>query len=182
MAEATKPVTKKEETKAAPKTAAKPAAAKAAPKAAAKPAAKKPAAAKPAAAKAAPKTAAKPAAKKPAAAKAAPKAAAKPAAAKSSAASADMIDIAEQQFDATTDTIVNALNTLADQLDKSREQGSARGKEIVKGFGGENKMMDLMEDLAGYMGEAAAAGMTLGSTPMLIMAGTAKGIYKKITD
>ena len=46
----------------------------------------------------------------------------------------------------------------------------------------ENKMMDLMEDLAGYMGEAAAAGMTLGSTPMLIMAGTAKGIYKKITD
>ena len=172
MAEATKP-----ETKAAPKTAAKPAAAKAAPKAAAKPAAKKPAAAK-----AAPKTAAKPAAKKPAAAKAAPKAAAKPAAAKSSAASADMIDIAEQQFDATTDTIVNALNTLSDQLDKSREQGSARGKDIVKGFGGENKIAELIEDLAGYMGEAAAAGMTLGSTPMLIMAGTAKGIYKKITD
>lgn len=133
--------------------------------------------------KAAPKTttAAKPAPKKAAPKKAAPKAAAKaaPVAAESDIA---MVDIAEQQLDATTDTVVSALNTLADQLDKAREQGSSRGKDIVKGFGGENKMATLIEDLAGYMGEAAAAGMTMGVTPMVIMAGTAKGIYKKITE
>ncbi len=94
----------------------------------------------------------------------------------------EMVEIAENQLDATTETVVSALNTLSDQLDKAREQGSSRGKEIVKGFGGENKMATLIEDLAGYMGEAAAAGMTMGATPMVIMAGTAKGIYKKITD
>lgn len=131
--------------------------------------------------KAAPKTAAKKAAPK----KAAPKSAAKEApAAASASADADnaMIDIAEQQLDATTDTVVSALNTLADQLDKAREQGSSRGKDIIKGFGGESKMAELIEDLAGYMGEAAAAGMTMGTTPMIVMAGTAKGIYKKITE
>jgi len=94
----------------------------------------------------------------------------------------EMIDIAESQFDATTDTVIGALNSLSDQLDKAREQGSTRGKDIVKGFGGENKMAELIEDLAGYMGEAAGAGMTMGATPMVIMAGTAKGIYKKITE
>ena len=170
--------------KAAPKTAAAKPAAKAAPKTAvAKPAAKaalKTTAAKPAA-KAAPKTAAaKPAAK------AAPKtAAAKPAvkaAPETAAAGADMIDIAEAQMDATTDTVVRALNTLSDQLEKSRESGSDRAKAIVKGFGGENKIAKLIEDLAGYMGEAAAAGMTMGTTPIVVMAGAAKGIYKKITE
>ncbi len=131
------------------------------------------------AAKAAPakKTAAKPAAK--AAAKKAPATKADAAAASSSE---DMIDIAESQMDATTETIVSALNTLSDQLDQSRENGSDRAKAIVKGFGGENKMATLIEDLAGYMGEAAAAGMTMGATPIVIMAGTAKGIYKKITE
>ncbi len=141
---------------------------------------------KQAAPKAAPKAtpAAKAAPKKAAPKKAAPKAAEKAAPAAAAAAGSDvaMLDIAEQQLDATTDTVVGALNTLADQLDKAREQGSSRGKDIVKGFGGENKMAELIQDLAGYMGEAAAAGMTMGVTPMVVMAGTAKGIYKKITE
>jgi len=124
-------------------------------------------------------TEAKKAAPKKAAVKAAPS---KETEGNSSASDTAMLDIAEQQFDTTTDTVVGALNALADQLDKAREQGSSRGKEIVKGFGGENKMAELIEDLAGYMGEAAAAGMTIGATPMVIMAGAAKGIYKKITD
>jgi len=94
----------------------------------------------------------------------------------------EMAEIAEAQMDATTDTVVSALNTLVDQIDKSRASGSERAKSIVAGFGGENKLATLIEDLAGYMGEAAGAGMTMGATPMVIMAGTAKGIYKKITE
>lgn len=93
-----------------------------------------------------------------------------------------MSDIAEEQLESTTDTIVSALNTLNTQLDQARESGSVRGKEIVKGLGGNSKMMKLIEDLAGYMGEAAGAGVTMGATPMIVMAGTAKGIYKKITE
>ena len=93
-----------------------------------------------------------------------------------------MIDIVENQYDATTDQIVSALTTLSAQIDLARENGSDKAKAIVNGFGGENKLAELIEDLAGYMGEAAGAGMTLGTAPMVIMAGTAKGIYKKITD
>lgn len=93
-----------------------------------------------------------------------------------------MIDIAQDQYDATTDKIVSALTTLSTQIDMAREIGSDRAKAIIHGFGGENKLAELIEDLAGYMGEAAGAGMTLGAAPMVIMAGTAKGIYKKITD
>ena len=160
MAETTTTETKKDTPKAAPKAAAKPA-----PKVAP-------------AKKSAPKVAApKAAAAKPAAKKAPVKA--KVAAASSSE---SMVDIAESQMDAATETIVNAMNTLSDQLDKSRESGSDRARAIVKGFGGENKIAGLIEDLAGYMGEAAAAGMTMGTTPIVVMAGTAKGIYKKITE
>lgn len=43
-------------------------------------------------------------------------------------------------------------------------------------------MAELIEKLAGYMGEAAGAGMAVGAVPMIVMAGAAKGIYKKITD
>ena len=93
-----------------------------------------------------------------------------------------MMDIAEDQYDATTAKVVSALTTLSTQIDMARETGSDKAKAIVSGFGGENKLAELIEDLAGYMGEAAGAGMTLGATPMVIMAGTAKGIYKKITD
>ena len=93
-----------------------------------------------------------------------------------------MMDIAEDQYDATTAKVISALTTLNTQIDMARETGSDKAKAIVSGFGGENKLAELIEDLAGYMGEAAGAGMTLGATPMVIMAGTAKGIYKKITD
>ncbi len=133
---------------------------------------------KPAATKAAPKTEKKPAAKK-----AAPKA--KPAAKKEAAApvaSASLYDIAENQMDATEAKIVDALTALESQIDEAREVGSEKAKSIVSGFGGETKMAELIEKLAGYMGEAAGAGMTIGMSPMVIMAGTAKGVYKKITE
>jgi flagellar biosynthesis/type III secretory pathway protein FliH len=138
---------------------------------------------KPAATKAAPKVETKPAAKKaapkakPAAKKAAPKTETK-----ASANSSKFGDIIESQYDATTDTILSALNTLETQIEDAREIGSDKAKDIVSGFGGETKMAELIEKLAGYMGEAAGTGMTVGMAPMMIMAGAAKGVYKKITD
>ena len=93
-----------------------------------------------------------------------------------------LVDIAESQYDATADTIVSALNTLETQIDSAREIGSDKAKVIVSGFGGENKMAELIEKLAGYMGEATGAGMTVGMAPMMVMAGAAKGVYKKLTD
>ena len=139
---------------------------------------------KPAATKAAPKTEKKPAAKK-AAAKPAAKPAAKKAAPKKEVATASadsLYDIAENQMDATEDKILTALNALETQIDSAREIGSDKAKSIVSGFGGETKMAELIEKLAGYMGEAAGAGMTIGMSPMVVMAGTAKGVYKKITE
>jgi hypothetical protein len=134
---------------------------------------------KPAATKAAPKTEKKPAAKKAAAKPAATKAAPKTEVATTSD---SLYDIAENQMDATEAKILSALNTLTSQIDSAREIGSDKAKSIVSGFGGETKMAELIEKLAGYMGEAAGAGMTIGMSPMVIMAGTAKGVYKKITD
>jgi len=93
-----------------------------------------------------------------------------------------LIGIAEDQLDATAETIINALNTLDQQLKDARITGSDRAKEIVNEFGGENKLTDLISKLAGYMGEAAGAGMLAGMSPMIVMAGAAKGVYKKITD
>ena len=90
--------------------------------------------------------------------------------------------IVEGQYDATTDTILSALNVLETQIEDAREIGSDKAKEIVNGFGGETKMAELIEKLAGYMGEAVGAGMTMGMSPMVIMVGTTKGIYKKITE
>jgi len=93
-----------------------------------------------------------------------------------------LVEIAESQMDATEATIVSALNALEAQMDTAREIGSEKAKTIVSGFGGETKMAELIEKLAGYMGEAAGAGMTIGAAPMVIMAGVAKGVYKKVTD
>jgi len=167
MAQTTTEETKTATTKAAPKVETK----KAAPTA--KPAATK-AEAKPAAKKAVPT--AKPAAKK---------AEAKPAESKKEVATSKndcLIDIAEEQMDATAETIISALTTLDKQLTDARATGSDKAKEIVAEFGGENKLTDLISTLAGYMGEAAGAGMVAGMSPMVIMAGAAKGVYKKITD
>ncbi len=93
-----------------------------------------------------------------------------------------LVDIAEAQMDATEATVVNALSALDAQISSAREIGSDKAKVIVSGFGGETKMAELIEKLAGYMGEAAGAGMAVGSVPMVVMAGAAKGVYKKITD
>ncbi len=93
-----------------------------------------------------------------------------------------LVDIAEAQMDATEATVVNALTALDSQITTAREIGSDKAKVIVSGFGGETKMAELIEKLAGYMGEAAGAGMAVGSVPMVVMAGAAKGVYKKITD
>ena len=93
-----------------------------------------------------------------------------------------LYDIAEAQMDATEATIVNALTVLDTQITSAREIGSDKAKNIVSGFGGETKMAELIEKLAGYMGEAAGAGMAIGSVPMVVMAGAAKGVYKKITE
>jgi len=93
-----------------------------------------------------------------------------------------LVDIAEAQMDATEATVVNALTALDGHITAAREIGSDKAKVIVSGFGGETKMAELIEKLAGYMGEAAGAGMAVGSVPMVVMAGAAKGVYKKITD
>ena len=178
MEETTKTDKKPVATKAAPKVETK-AAPKAAPKATPKVAAKTET-------KAAPKAAAKTETK--AAPKATPKAAAKTkvAAPKKKAVAttsdASMISIAEDQLDASAETIVSALNALDKQLQDARNAGSDRAQEIIREFGGENRLTDLISKLAGYMGEAAGAGMVAGMSPMIIMAGTAKGIYKKITN
>lgn len=129
---------------------------------------------KPAATKAVPKVETKTAE-----AKVAPKAKAAVAA---KSANGGLYDIAELQMDATEATIVAALTQLDTDISAAREIGSDKAKKIVSGFGGENKMADLIEKLVGYMGEAAGAGMIVGMSPMVIMAGAAKGVYKKITD
>lgn len=142
---------------------------------------------KPAATKAAPKVETKPAAKK-VAPKAAP--AAKPAAkkatpkaeSKSDESSSNFGNLVEGQYDASADTILGALNTLETQIEDAREIGSDKAKAIVSGFGGETKMASLIETLAGYMGEATGTGVAVGMAPMMIMAGAAKGVYKKIID
>jgi len=90
--------------------------------------------------------------------------------------------IQKEQFNATTDQIIEALNTLGDQIDIARAKGSIRAKDIVEGFGGDGKLNELVTDLAGYMGEMTGAGTTIATTPLVIMAGAAKGVYKKITD
>jgi hypothetical protein len=95
---------------------------------------------------------------------------------------AQLSDISEEQYKATTQTIVDALETLNEQIAQARTNGSDRGKDIIKAFGGENKFATLIENMAGYMGEAVATGVTLSTTPMVVMAGTAKGIYKKVTE
>ena len=132
--------------------------------------------------KAAAKPAAKKAAAKPAAKKAAPKSEAKKETVVAASSDASLYTIAEGQMDATADAIISALNTLDTQLKDARETGSDKAKEIVAEFGGENKITDLISTLAGYMGEAAGAGIVAGMSPMVIMAGAAKGVYKKITD
>ena len=77
--------------------------------------------------------------------------------------------------DAATDKIVDALNTLSESINEAREKGNTKGHDVINSFGGNGKFNDLVADLAGYMGEAAAVGFKMGTTPMSIMADAAKG-------
>ncbi len=92
-----------------------------------------------------------------------------------------LVDIAEAQFDASTDIVKGAIDAFEKQLDTAREIGSAKGKSIAGGFGFDNKMGDMMTDMAGYMGEGAGAGLAMGVAPLMMMAGTAKGLYNFIS-
>jgi len=92
-----------------------------------------------------------------------------------------LVDIAEAQFDASTAVIKSAIDTFEKQIDQAREIGSAKGKSIADGFGFDNKAGEMMSDMAGYMGEGAGAGLVMGFAPIMMMAGTAKGIYNYVT-
>jgi len=92
-----------------------------------------------------------------------------------------LVDIAEAQMDAAVDIVKSAITKWEDQLDSARDMGSKKGKSIAEGFGFDNKIGDMMTDMAGYMGEGAGAGLLMGLTPMMMMAGTAKGAYNFIT-
>ncbi len=92
-----------------------------------------------------------------------------------------LVDIAEAQMDASVDIVKNAISKWEDQLSSAREMGSTKGKNIAGGFGFDNKLGDMMTDMAGYMGEGAGAGLLMGLTPMMMMAGTAKGFYNFVT-
>jgi hypothetical protein len=89
-------------------------------------------------------------------------------------------NITEEQFNASTDAIVNALNALSEQLDVASTKGSVKGKQIVEGFGGEGKFNEFITDLAGIIGSTVATGGTVGAMPMIVMAGAAKGVYQKV--
>jgi|GEM_PF-2287029 len=93
---------------------------------------------------------------------------------------AESTEIVKEQFDGSTDAIVTALNTLSEQLDIASTKGSVRAKQIVDGFGGETKFNDFIVSLAGYIGSAVATGGTVGAMPMIVMAGAARGVYKKV--
>ena len=92
-----------------------------------------------------------------------------------------LVDIAEAQMDASVDIVKGAIAKWEDQLDQVREMGSKKGKSIAEGFGFDNKAGEMMTDMAGYMGEGAGAGFLMGFTPIMMMAGTAKGLYNFIT-
>ncbi len=95
---------------------------------------------------------------------------------------ANEINIIEEQFDGSTDAILNALNTLNEQLEVASTKGSIKAKQIVEGFGGESKFNEFIVNLAGYIGSTVATGGTIGAMPMIIMAGAARGVYRKIVE
>ena len=95
---------------------------------------------------------------------------------------AENTEITKEQFNASTDAILNALNTLSEQLDIASTKGSLKAKQIVEGFGGENKFNDFIVNLAGYIGSTVATGGAVGAMPMIVMAGAARGVYKKVIE
>jgi len=95
---------------------------------------------------------------------------------------AEDTQIMETQFNSSTDSIVSALNTLSDQLEIASTKGSLKARQIVEGFGGENRFNDFIVNLAGYIGSTVATGGTVGAMPMIVMAGAARGVYKKVIE
>ncbi len=91
-------------------------------------------------------------------------------------------NVTVEQFDASTEAIVSALNALNEQLNKASTKGSLKAKQVVDGFGGEGKFNDFVVSLAGVVGSAVATSSTATAMPMVVMAGAAKGIYKKVTQ
>lgn len=95
---------------------------------------------------------------------------------------ANETNVSREQFDASTEAILNALNALNEQLEVAGVKGSLKAKQIVDGFGGESKFNDFIVNLAGYIGSTVATGGTVGAMPMIVMAGAARGVYKKVID
>lgn len=95
---------------------------------------------------------------------------------------ANETNIIEEQFDGSTDAILKALNTLNDQLEIASTKGSVKAKQIVEGFGGESKFNEFIVNLAGYIGSTVATGGAIGAMPMIVMAGAARGVYRKIVE
>jgi multidrug efflux pump subunit AcrA (membrane-fusion protein) len=91
-------------------------------------------------------------------------------------------NISKEQFDASTQAILNALNSLNEQLEVASTKGSLKAKQIVEGFGGESKFNEFVVNLAGVIGSTVATGGTVGAMPMIIMAGAARGVYKKVIE
>jgi uncharacterized protein (DUF342 family) len=95
---------------------------------------------------------------------------------------ANEVNITEEQFNGSTDAIIKALNTLSEQLEVASTKGSIKAKQIVEGFGGESKFNEFIVTLAGYIGSTVATGGAVGAMPMIVMAGAARGVYRKIVE
>jgi len=95
---------------------------------------------------------------------------------------ANETSVVKEQFDASTEAIINALNALNEQLEVASAKGSLKAKQIVEGFGGESKFNEFVTNLAGYIGSTVATGGSVGAMPMIIMAGVARGVYKKVVE
>jgi Sec-independent protein translocase protein TatA len=96
---------------------------------------------------------------------------------------AQEMNILKEQFDASTEVVVTALNTLSLQLEVASTKGSSKGKQIIGDFGGaDSKLNELSKDLASTLGSTVAAGGLIGLMPMVTMAGAARGVYKKIVN
>jgi hypothetical protein len=87
----------------------------------------------------------------------------------------------ENEIDMTTDSVIEALEKVSDHIADGSALGDEKARAIIDGFGGETKLGELISSLAGLMGKSAGVGLSMGTAPINIMSGTAKGVYRKIT-
>ncbi|EJF07040.1 hypothetical protein ThvES_00008820 [Thiovulum sp. ES] len=93
------------------------------------------------------------------------------------------MNILKEQFDASTDMVFNALNTLSLQMDVASTKGKIKGVQIVGNFGGaDTKLNGFTKDLGSLLGSTVATGGLVGLMPMVTMAGAVRGVYRKIID